>query len=191
MSIYFVARVNIVSWPYPCSSSTVPHHLNVMMEGRNSKPITAINHNVRAQRNTYDPSTQINQCQANFHILQSTSTPSSPSSSPRSRNSSTKSSNTSQTRLRSSTPPKTSSRTVCNASIVDQKRPAVRSRNYTQAGRCIRDETAWLIRIGSNVLVPLTNSLYVKGELTSTDKVLVDVGTGFLIEKVRVICVLL
>jgi prefoldin alpha subunit len=31
----------------------------------------------------------------------------------------------------------------------------------------------------------LTNSLYVSGELSSSDKVLVDVGTGFLIEKVR------
>lgn len=34
------------------------------------------------------------------------------------------------------------------------------------------------------VLVPLTNSLYVSGELTSTETVLVDVGTGFMIEKV-------
>lgn len=38
---------------------------------------------------------------------------------------------------------------------------------------------------GSNeVLVPLTNSLYVRGELTNTETVLVDVGTGFLVEKV-------
>ncbi|KAF5550352.1 prolyl-tRNA synthetase [Fusarium phyllophilum] len=37
---------------------------------------------------------------------------------------------------------------------------------------------------GSNsVLVPLTNSLYVRGELTDSDTVLVDVGTGFLVEK--------
>ncbi|KAM3446757.1 hypothetical protein MY3296_009372 [Beauveria thailandica] len=37
---------------------------------------------------------------------------------------------------------------------------------------------------GSNeVLVPLTNSLYVRGELTNTETVLVDVGTGFLVEK--------
>ncbi|KHN98558.1 Byr1-binding protein Bob1 [Metarhizium album ARSEF 1941] len=35
----------------------------------------------------------------------------------------------------------------------------------------------------NSVLVPLTNSLYVKGELTNTNSVLVDVGTGFLIEK--------
>ena len=42
------------------------------------------------------------------------------------------------------------------------------------------------LHLASNaVLVPLTNSLYVKGELSSTDSVLVDVGTGFLIEKVR------
>ncbi|KAF4123316.1 prefoldin alpha subunit [Geosmithia morbida] len=34
---------------------------------------------------------------------------------------------------------------------------------------------------GSNsVLVPLTSSLYVRGQLTNTDRVLVDVGTGFL-----------
>lgn len=35
-----------------------------------------------------------------------------------------------------------------------------------------------------SVLVPLTNSLYVKGELSDADTVLVDVGTGFLVEKV-------
>lgn len=35
----------------------------------------------------------------------------------------------------------------------------------------------------SSILVPLTNSLYVNGELSAPDTVLVDVGTGFLIEK--------
>ncbi|KAH7326712.1 Prefoldin [Stachybotrys elegans] len=35
----------------------------------------------------------------------------------------------------------------------------------------------------TNVLVPLTNSLYVRGELSDTERVLVDVGTGFLVEK--------
>ncbi|TPX17412.1 uncharacterized protein E0L32_003055 [Thyridium curvatum] len=34
-----------------------------------------------------------------------------------------------------------------------------------------------------NVLVPLTNSLYVGGQLTNPDRVLVDIGTGFYIEK--------
>jgi prefoldin alpha subunit len=33
------------------------------------------------------------------------------------------------------------------------------------------------------VLVPLTNSLYVKGKLSDPDRVLVDVGTGFYVEK--------
>ncbi|OAQ98926.1 hypothetical protein LLEC1_01092 [Akanthomyces lecanii] len=35
----------------------------------------------------------------------------------------------------------------------------------------------------NEVLVPLTNSLYVRGELTNTETVLVDIGTGFLVEK--------
>jgi prefoldin subunit 5 len=36
----------------------------------------------------------------------------------------------------------------------------------------------------SSVLVPLTNSLYVRGEISDSDRVLVDVGTGFLVDKV-------
>merc|ERR1712000_693129 len=39
------------------------------------------------------------------------------------------------------------------------------------------------LRGSNNVLVPLTNSLYVSGQLTNTDRVLVDIGTGFLVEK--------
>ncbi|KAK4211415.1 Prefoldin [Rhypophila decipiens] len=34
-----------------------------------------------------------------------------------------------------------------------------------------------------DILVPLTNSLYVKGKLSNPDKVIVDVGTGFYVEK--------
>lgn len=34
------------------------------------------------------------------------------------------------------------------------------------------------------ILVPLTNSLYVKGNISSPDRVLVDIGTGFYVEKV-------
>jgi prefoldin alpha subunit len=34
-----------------------------------------------------------------------------------------------------------------------------------------------------NILVPLTSSLYVPGKLADTDKVIVDVGTGFYVEK--------
>lgn len=36
------------------------------------------------------------------------------------------------------------------------------------------------------ILVPLTSSLYVKGKLADREKVLVDVGTGFYVEKVRI-----
>ena len=39
--------------------------------------------------------------------------------------------------------------------------------------------------IGTPILVPLTPSLYVPGKLASTDTVLVDIGTGFYVEKVR------
>jgi hypothetical protein len=35
-----------------------------------------------------------------------------------------------------------------------------------------------------DILVPLTNSLYVKGKLADPDRVIVDVGTGFYVEKV-------
>ncbi|KAL8739056.1 MAG: hypothetical protein Q9181_000238 [Wetmoreana brouardii] len=36
---------------------------------------------------------------------------------------------------------------------------------------------------GSQILVPLTPSLYVPGKLASTETVLVDIGTGFYVEK--------
>ena len=38
---------------------------------------------------------------------------------------------------------------------------------------------------GTPILVPLTPSIYVHGKLASTDVVLVDIGTGFYVEKVR------
>ncbi|KAI5310163.1 subunit of tubulin prefoldin, partial [Ascosphaera atra] len=38
---------------------------------------------------------------------------------------------------------------------------------------------------GDHILIPLTNSLYVKGKMESRDKVLVDVGTGYYVEKTR------
>lgn len=37
--------------------------------------------------------------------------------------------------------------------------------------------------IGTPILVPLTPSLYVPGQLASTETVLVDIGTGFYVEK--------
>lgn len=41
-----------------------------------------------------------------------------------------------------------------------------------------------------SILVPLTNSLYVKGQLADPDHVLVDVGTGFYVEKVTAVITL-
>jgi len=38
---------------------------------------------------------------------------------------------------------------------------------------------------GKPILVPLTTSLYVPGTLADPENVIVDVGTGFYIEKVR------
>lgn len=41
---------------------------------------------------------------------------------------------------------------------------------------------------GRSILVPLTSSLYVPGTLKNAGKVLVDVGTGYYIEKVHDYC---
>ena len=38
---------------------------------------------------------------------------------------------------------------------------------------------------GRPMLVPMSGSLYVPGEVGNVDKVLVDVGTGYFVEKVR------
>jgi len=43
---------------------------------------------------------------------------------------------------------------------------------------------AFLSNLGCPILVPLTPSLYVPGTLASVESVLVDVGTGFFVEKV-------
>lgn len=37
--------------------------------------------------------------------------------------------------------------------------------------------------IGKTILIPLTASLYLPGTLTSVDTVIVDVGTGYYVEK--------
>ncbi|ATY61798.1 c-myc binding [Cordyceps militaris] len=53
---------------------------------------------------------------------------------------------------------------------------------FRECLRCVnsRSESS---KSSNEVLVPLTNSLYVRGELTNTETVLVDIGTGFLVEK--------
>ncbi|KAK8089552.1 hypothetical protein PG997_004513 [Apiospora hydei] len=51
--------------------------------------------------------------------------------------------------------------------------------------RCVQqqDGKSSALQEGKQVLVPLTNSLYVKGSLSSASHVIVDVGTGFYVEK--------
>jgi prefoldin alpha subunit len=39
------------------------------------------------------------------------------------------------------------------------------------------------MHVGKTILVPLTSSLYVPGKLADTEHVVVDVGTGFYVEK--------
>jgi hypothetical protein len=38
----------------------------------------------------------------------------------------------------------------------------------------------------AEILVPLTTSLYVPGKLADREKVIVDIGTGFYVEKVQI-----
>lgn len=49
---------------------------------------------------------------------------------------------------------------------------------------------SWTKNTGTPILVPLTPSLYVPGKLASTDTVLVDIGTGFYVEKVGAVSVM-
>lgn len=54
--------------------------------------------------------------------------------------------------------------------------------DWVRGGVGNADETS---RIGKQILVPLTTSLYVPGTIADTSTVIVDVGTGFYVEKVR------
>ncbi|KAG5930593.1 hypothetical protein E4U53_002210 [Claviceps sorghi] len=56
---------------------------------------------------------------------------------------------------------------------------------FKECQRCVESRMASADAPSSSVLVPLTNSLYVKGEISHGETVLVDVGTGFLIEKLK------
>ena len=53
---------------------------------------------------------------------------------------------------------------------------------FSECYKCI-DVGVTNVAEGKSILVPLTTSLYVPGMLASHDKVLVDVGTGFFVEK--------
>jgi prefoldin alpha subunit len=43
----------------------------------------------------------------------------------------------------------------------------------------------WRSTPDNTILVPLTNSLYVPGKLSDLENVIVDVGTGYYVKKVR------
>ncbi|EFX01256.1 prefoldin subunit [Grosmannia clavigera kw1407] len=51
---------------------------------------------------------------------------------------------------------------------------------FRECLRCVQGKPR---EAGKKVLVPLTNSLYVSGTLSDPNRVIVDVGTGFYIEK--------
>ena len=42
-----------------------------------------------------------------------------------------------------------------------------------------------MLPLDTTILVPLTNSLYVPGKLSDLENVIVDVGTGYYVKKVR------
>ncbi|KAG8313674.1 Prefoldin subunit 5 [Homalodisca vitripennis] len=41
---------------------------------------------------------------------------------------------------------------------------------------------------GKEILVPLTASMYVPGRIADVDKVMLDIGTGYYVEKVSFVC---
>ncbi|KAK6958124.1 hypothetical protein Daesc_000917 [Daldinia eschscholtzii] len=50
--------------------------------------------------------------------------------------------------------------------------------------RCVQDKNkSPALRENNSILVPLTNSLYVRGTLSDASHVVVDIGTGFYVEK--------
>lgn len=56
---------------------------------------------------------------------------------------------------------------------------------FVECGRCV-DQGVAKREVGASLLVPLTQSLYVPGKLSSNTTVLLDIGTGFYVEKVCV-----
>ncbi|RYP45448.1 hypothetical protein DL768_008199 [Monosporascus sp. mg162] len=54
---------------------------------------------------------------------------------------------------------------------------------FRECLRCVQGSRPSTLQENKSILVPLTNSLYVRGSLTSASHVVVDVGTGFYVEK--------
>ncbi|KAK6064442.1 byr1-binding protein bob1 [Seiridium cupressi] len=54
---------------------------------------------------------------------------------------------------------------------------------FRECLRCVQGGKSPALEENKSILVPLTNSLYVRGKLASASHVIVDVGTGFYVEK--------
>ncbi|KAI1806477.1 Prefoldin alpha subunit [Daldinia bambusicola] len=55
---------------------------------------------------------------------------------------------------------------------------------FRECLRCVQDKNkSPALRENHSILVPLTNSLYVRGTLSDASHVVVDIGTGFYVEK--------
>ncbi|KAI0110008.1 Prefoldin alpha subunit [Daldinia grandis] len=55
---------------------------------------------------------------------------------------------------------------------------------FRECLRCVQDKNkSPTLRENNSILVPLTNSLYVRGTLADASHVVVDIGTGFYVEK--------
>eukprot|EP00270_Netrium_digitus_P014616 TRINITY_DN4999_c0_g1_i1.p1 TRINITY_DN4999_c0_g1~~TRINITY_DN4999_c0_g1_i1.p1 ORF type:complete len:167 (+),score=31.45 TRINITY_DN4999_c0_g1_i1:91-591(+) len=65
-----------------------------------------------------------------------------------------------------------------NESLQGMKAAMVRLEITSQAVQQLSKQNA-----GKSLMVPLTGSLYVEGQLQCTDRVLIDVGTGYYVEK--------
>ncbi|CAL1278362.1 unnamed protein product [Larinioides sclopetarius] len=57
----------------------------------------------------------------------------------------------------------------------------IAQKKYGDSKECV--ERMQNMKEGNSLLVPLTDSMYVPGELDETKKVLIDIGTGYYVEK--------
>ncbi|XP_055942185.1 prefoldin subunit 5-like [Argiope bruennichi] len=57
----------------------------------------------------------------------------------------------------------------------------IAQKKYGDSKECV--EKMQNMKEGNSLLVPLTDSMYVPGELDETKKVLIDIGTGYYVEK--------
>jgi prefoldin alpha subunit len=60
-----------------------------------------------------------------------------------------------------------------------------KSWRYGRTSQVMVGHTLTILGEDKPILVPLTTSLYVPGTLADKENVIVDVGTGFYVEKVR------